>query len=114
LPHGHIFTFKEVDTFIDSFLLPNAQPLATVSTSQLSDDKKVLTATFRSEVPIVKAELIGTTDSGIWQERHWESIPASIDDGKVSVVLPSKKLTAYSLLLTDERGLRVSTAIVIP
>jgi dienelactone hydrolase len=114
LPHAHIFTFKEVDAFIDSVLLKDAKPLATVSPLQIGDDKKTLTATFRSAVPIVKAELIGTADSGAWQKREWASFPATVDGDKVSTVLPIENPTACSLLLTDERGLRVSTPIVIP
>jgi hypothetical protein len=114
LPHGHIFTFKEVDAFIDSVLLKGAKPLATISAIQVGNDKKAVSAAFRSEVPIVKAELIVTVDSGVWQKREWKSFPAAVDGGKVSAVLPTEKATAYSLLLTDERGLQVSTPVVIP
>ena len=114
LPHGHIFTFKEVDAFIDAVLLKDAKPLATVSSIRIGDDKKTLAATFRSEVPIVKAELIGTVDDGVWQKRNWVSIQATIDGDKVSATLPIENATAYCLLLTDERDLRVSTPIVIP
>ena len=114
LPHGHIFTFKEVDTFIDSVLLKDAKPLAAVLPLQInSDKKKTVTTTFRSEVPIVQAELILTTDNGVWQQRNWVSIPATIDDNNVSATLPSETPTAYYLLLTDERGLRVSTPIIL-
>ena len=114
LPHGHIFTFKEVNAFIDSFLLKDARPLAAVSAIQVAADMKSASATFRSEVPIVKAELIGTTDSGIWQKRDWVPISATVAGDKVIAALPEPFPTAYCLLLTDERGLRVSTPIVIP
>jgi hypothetical protein len=117
LPHGHIFTFKEVDAFIDSVLLKDAKPLAKVSPIQIGDDngdgKRTLMATFCSDVPIVKVELIGAVDDGVWQKRNWVSVPATIDSDKVSVIL-SANLTAYCLLLTDERGLRVSSPVVIP
>jgi len=112
LPHGHIFTFKEVDVFIDSILLPNAKPLATVSAIQRGGNKTV-SATFRSEVPVVKAELIGTSDDGDWTKREWKSVPATIVGNRLSATLP-ETLRAYCLLLTDERGLRVSTPIVFP
>ena len=115
LPHGHIFTFKEVDTFIDSILLKDAKPLATVSPIQLSEDGKTVSATFRLEGRIGRVELILTTDDGVWQKRNWVSITGAIVDlGKASVTLPPEKPTAYCLVLTDERGLRVSTPIVIP
>ena len=114
LPHGHIFTFKEVDAFIDSVLLKDAIPLATVSSVRFSDDTKTVSATFHSEIPVIKAELIATTDGGVWQQRNWVSIPATIDGDTASVTLPSEKPTAYYLLLTDERDLRISTPVVIP
>jgi len=115
LPHGHIFTFKEVDVFIDSVLLKDTKPLATVSPMQIDDVKKMVTATFRSEVPIVKVELITTADSeNVWQKRKWTSVPGVLDGHKVSATLPAEKLMAYYLLLTDERGLRISTPIVFP
>ena len=113
LPHGHIFTFKEVDAFIDSMLLKDAKPLAAVAPLQIGGDGKTVSTTFHSEVPVVKAELIWTTDDGDWQKRNWSSTPAVINGDKVSVLLPAEKTTAYSLLLTDERGLKISTPTVI-
>ena len=113
LPHGHIFTFTEVDAFIDSFLLKDAKPLATVTSFELEEDQKTVTATFRSEVPIVKAELIWTTDEGDWPKREWHSTPATVDDNKAWAVLPAVNPKAYSLLLTDERGLHVNSPVVI-
>ena len=114
LPHGHIFTFKEVDMFIDSVLLKDAKPPATVSPLQLGGDKRTLTAAFQSGVPIVKAELIAATGGGVWQNRQWVSFPATIDGNKATATLPPEKPAAYCLVLTDERGLRVSTPIVFP
>ena len=114
LPHGHIFTFKEVDAFIDSFLLKDAKPLVTVSVPHPGDDPMMFTATFHSEVPIVKTELIWTTDEGDWPKREWQSTPATVSGDTASVVLPTENPKAYGLLLTDERGLRISSQIVIP
>ncbi|MCL2119878.1 MAG: alpha/beta fold hydrolase [Planctomycetaceae bacterium] len=114
LPHGHIFTFKEVDAFIDSFLLRDAKPLATVTTFQFDDDKKTMTTTFRSEVPVVQAELIWTSDGGEWPKREWRSTPATMDGDRVHVTLPPENPKAYSLVLTDERGLQISSQVVIP
>ena len=113
LPHGHIFTFKEVDTFIDSVLLKDAKPLVTVSPIQIGDGKQTVTTTFNSEATIAQAELIWTSDDGVWQKRDWKSSSATVDGKTVSAILPEEP-TAYSLLLIDERGLRVSTPVVIP
>ncbi len=113
-PHGHIFTFKEVDTFIDSVLLKDAKPLATVSTMKFDADKKTVSATFLSAVPIPKAELVWTTDGGPWQKREWKSAPATIDGETVSATMPLEPPTCFYLLLTDERGLPISTPTEIP
>lgn len=116
LPHGHIFTFKEVDAFIDSVLLKNSKPLATVFPLEVHHNGVAQTL-FRSEVPIVKAELIWTTDKGAWQQREWQSVPATISGQEgVSATLPTwatLRPTACCIVLTDERGLRVSTPVVI-
>ena len=112
LPHGHIFTIREVDTFIDSVLLKDAKPLPMVTTFQRADDNKMVAATFRSEAPVVKAELIWTIDEGDWPKREWQSTAATVDGDKVAVMLPSEKLKAYSLVLTDERGLRISSQVI--
>jgi hypothetical protein len=117
LPHGHIFTFKEVDTFIDSILLKDTKPLATVTTFQPGEDNKTVVATFQTDVPIVQAELIWTSDEGEWPKREWQSTSATIgeaaDGGKVSVTLPAENPKAYCLVLTDERSLRVSSQVII-
>lgn len=114
LPHGHIFTFKEVDAFIDSMLLKDAKPLASVSTLRIADDGKTVSTTFQTEVPIAQAELIWTADNGAWQKRVWESTSAIIEGDRATVVLPIENPTAYSLFLTDERGLKISTPVMIP
>jgi len=93
-------------------LIEEAKPLAVVTAFQPGDDQTV-TATFRSEVPIVKAELIWTTDDGDWPKREWQSAPATIDGEKAFVTLPKENLKAYGLVLTDERDLRVSSQVII-
>ncbi len=113
-PHGHIFTFKEVDTFIDNILLRNVEPLAAVSSIKLDAEKKTVSATFQSKVPVEKAELAWTSDAGPWQKRNWQSAPATITGNTVSASLPTQTPTCYYLLLTDQRGLPVSTPLVIP
>lgn len=57
-----------------------------------------------------KAELCFTRDTGRWQDRKWETLPASIDPGRrrVTAKIPDDA-RAYYLNLEDERGLIVST-----
>jgi dienelactone hydrolase len=67
-------------------------------------------AVFATGVPITKTELNYTTDTGQWQNRKWETIPAELDvkAGKVSARLP-KEATVYYFNLVDNRDLVVSS-----
>ncbi len=49
-----------------------------------------------------------TSDTGRWQERHWQSVPCKILAGKVTGQLPTEA-RVYFLNLTDERGFLVSS-----
>ncbi len=67
-------------------------------------------ATYTSSTPIAGAELNYTTDSGEWQKRNWQTLPATLDaaQARISADLPAG-VTAYYLNLTDVRNLVVST-----
>ena len=56
------------------------------------------------------AELCFTRDTGKWQERKWETVPASVDPKRrrVTAVVPDEA-RVYYLNLIDDRGLIVST-----
>ncbi|MDR1142483.1 MAG: PhoPQ-activated pathogenicity-related family protein, partial [Planctomycetaceae bacterium] len=116
-PHGHIFTFKEVDTFIDAIIFkntkPSSKPLPKVSEMKSNEDGKSVSVTFESEVPVVKAELAWTADTGEWHKREWKTTPATINSNTVSAALPTPLPTCYYILLTDERGLPVSSPMKI-
>jgi hypothetical protein len=66
-------------------------------------------AAVSTPVPISKAELHYTTDTGEWQKRQWQILPATVTAGKVMAPLPAKRRVTFFLGVTDERGLRVST-----
>jgi len=107
MPHGHHAGWapNEIEAFAESVL--NAAPPLTRITGQGRADGTVW-ATFESVSPVVKAELNVTHDTGPWQKRKWEALPAQVEDGKASAPLPAGT-TVYYLNLTDERGLLVST-----
>ena len=65
---------------------------------------------YESNTPITKAELNYTTASGKWQERKWETMPATIDPAhrQVNATLPAGT-KVYYLNLIDARELVVST-----
>ena len=82
-------------------------PLARV-TAQGRDGQAVW-ATFTARAPVVKAELNVTRDTGRWQDRTWEALPARLDPrGRVTATLPPGT-TVYYLNLYDNRDCVVST-----
>ena len=106
LPHGHIWTFREVDTFVDS-VLKQEKPLADVGATKV--DGATASAPVRSALPLASASLCFTTDEGPWSKRHWTNCPARLEAGRVVAELPAegRVLTAY-LAVVDQRGLRTS------
>ena len=105
-PHGHIWTFPEVDAFIDSILIEGAKPLLTVSPTEF--DGTTAQATVSGEIAPVKAELFVTSDTGAWQKKNWQVIPATIDGATVSATVPADA-RCFFFSLTDDRGLTVSS-----
>lgn len=67
-------------------------------------------AVYRRGTKPAKADLCFTRDGGKWQDRKWESLPASIDfkTRRVTATIP-ETARVYYLNLTDEDGLIVST-----
>jgi hypothetical protein len=108
MPHGHGpgEIPKEIQIFADS-LVNGGKPLAKI-TGQGRDGRNVW-ATVAGEAKIAKAELEFTKDTGPWQKRLWEAIPAEIGaDGKIRATLP-EGTKVYYLNLTDDRDCIVST-----
>ena len=106
LPHGHIWTFDEVDLFVDS-VLRGGTPLPRLGPMKTYGDR--VSAKVFAPVPIKEAALRYTTDTGEWQKRNWQSAPAEVQHGSVRARLPAQRPLVWYLSVTDERGLRVST-----
>jgi hypothetical protein len=106
LPHGHIWTFGEVDTFVDS-VLRGGPSLPRVTTMTLRGDRAL--ATVRSRAPLKQAALHYTTDTGEWQKRQWKTNPAALRQNTITAQLPPARPLVCFISVTDERGLRVST-----
>jgi dienelactone hydrolase len=106
LPHGHNWAIKEVDAFIDS-RLAGGQPLPTLGAMQTLNG--TVSVTVSAPVPIAKAELDYTADTGPWPQRKWQSAPAEVKGDTVTVPLPAARPVVYYLRVTDARGLAVST-----
>ena len=106
LKHGHIWTFKEVDFFIDS-VLQKGEPLIRLDAMRIADGKaaaKLLNATKP------KSGLLWySTDQGNWKQRKWQSVAAKVEDGLVVGDIPSDRPITFYLEVTDHRGLKTST-----
>lgn len=106
LPHGHIWTFGEVDTFIDSHLkkeLPLAAP------GVLTTKDGVVSTSVTSKVELTEAHLHYAVAEGAWQQRAWKSAPAEIKDSRISAKLPAERPLIYYLTVTDNRGVITGT-----
>ena len=108
MPHGHGGAGENpeaIRTFADSFC-KGGEPLAKVGKQGRSKD--TVWARFESGIPIKSAELSFTKDSTNWPERKWETIPAKLEEGRVTAQLPDG-VTVYYMNLIDDRGAVVST-----
>jgi len=107
MPHAHGGPGEkpeEIHAFANA-LFKGGAPLPRI-TKQGGEGRK-LWAEFASKTPVVKAELNFTPDAGKWQARKWETIPATIENGRAAGEAPASATAAY-LNLVDERGLVVS------
>jgi len=110
MPHGHGGAGEnpeEIRVFAES-LLNTGKPLPKI-TGQGREGNTVW-ATYTSAVAVPRAELTYTKAAGKWQDRLWESIPATVDTGagRVTATLP-EGATVYYLNLFDDRDCAVST-----
>ena len=100
-PHGHIWTFPEVDAFIDRYL-KNGEPLLSIGPLKIAGD--TASATIGDGGTMVKAQL----DCAIGPNREWQSLPAEINGRVVSAKLPAGRPLVCYFNVTDSRGLTVS------
>lgn len=106
MPHGHIWTFGEVDAFVDSVLRGGKQ-LPKLGAIKVRDG--TAKASFNSPAAVQKAELIYTFDVGPWQKRQWKTAPAEQSGRNISARLPEQRPLTFYFCVTDPRGLRIST-----
>ena len=110
MPHGHGPAGEdpeEIHVFANS-ILKHGKPLARIVESGVKDQQAW--ASFESEVPIPKAELCWTRSTGRWQDREWETLPATVDAAshRVKADVPGDA-TVFYLNLFDDRDCAVST-----
>ncbi|MDB5311494.1 MAG: axeA 1 [Gemmataceae bacterium] len=105
LPHGHIWNFGEVDTFIDSYL-KKGEPLPTIGA--MTREGETVSAAVTAKGKLKAGQLYYAVATGAWQKREWKSAPGEITNGQVKAKLPADRPLVYYLAVTDERGLEVS------
>ena len=104
---GHGENPEEIHALANG-ILQGERNLAQITTSGREGGNAWIT--YESQIPILKAELNYTTDTGPWLKRNWQIIPATLDTRakKASMVLP-QETTVYYFNITDERNLVVSS-----
>ena len=110
MPHNHSPDGEgaiEILVFANS-ILRQGQPLTKITGQGQSENNAWVT--YQSGFPIVKAELNFTVDTGKWQDRKWETLPATIDreSSRVSAEIPVGAKVVY-LNLVDDRMCIVSS-----
>jgi dienelactone hydrolase len=105
-PHGHIWTFPEVDLFVSSVLKHGPPP---VRISDLANTSGRVAAKLNRNVAPKEANLCYTTDSGPWQQRKWHFTPAQVNGKEISAELPKTRPLVLFLALRDEENCHVSS-----
>ncbi|HUS35514.1 MAG TPA: alpha/beta fold hydrolase [Verrucomicrobiae bacterium] len=103
LPHGHIWTFPEVDEFIDRALAKKRFP----EIVSLHERKQTVRA--KSTEPLENATLMYTSDTGPWQKREWTTLPAKLSGKSIEAKLPHTTPITYLITGQTKDGLRVSS-----
>jgi len=108
MPHGHQAGWRpvEIGLFADQ-QLRGGKPLATLGAMQVKGGE--VTATVEAAVPIAKAAMHSTTDTGVWEKRKWATTPAQVADGAVRARLPAGRPLVFFVTVTDQRGAAAST-----
>jgi dienelactone hydrolase len=103
LPHGHIWTFPEVDQFIDRTLAN--QPFPKIGPLKIHNQTITAISTF----PLQSATLNYTTNTGPWQKGEWTTFPATITHQTITGQLPTTTpLTCFLSAITTD-NLRISS-----
>jgi dienelactone hydrolase len=110
MPHGHGPAGEgpeEIRTFADS-ILNGGTPLPAII--EQGRDGNQAWVKFKSQRPVLTAELTFTKQTGKWQDRLWETVPATID-GQTSTVTAQipEGVTVYYFNLFEEKGQTASS-----
>ena len=107
--HQHRWDIREVEPYVDS-IIDYGTPFLHVS--RIKREGQAVSAAYGGPVEARRATLVYTCDAGPWKQRKWDTMPAILDPAAktISAELPKdRKVTAYYLMLTDERNFSIST-----
>lgn len=115
LPHGHIWTFGEVDAFVDGALTGKVFPRLTEV--RVKDGR--VTARGKGcegELSLAKAEFCFTTDGGAWDKRVWRTVSAkTLSRSEAGVTAEAPEEFARDgvglIMATTANGLRISSEL---
>lgn len=105
-PHGHIWTFPEVDAFVGS-VLRKEPPLPRFGSVRV--DGPMLVAELANGGGVKAAQLCYTLDSVAWQKRQWQVSPARVEGGRVVAELPADRPMVAFLAVEDAQGRHLSS-----
>lgn len=105
-PHGHIWTFPEVDAFVTS-ILKQGRPL--VRLGKAFEREGRLSARLSRIVNPKEASLCYTTDSGPWEKRRWHIAAAQVNGHEISAELPKERPLVAFLSIKDEENCHSSS-----
>jgi hypothetical protein len=105
-PHGHIWTFPEVDAFVDH-ALRGEPPLVRIGTPTIANTQ--ITAKLDRVAPFKEVSLCYTTNSGPWQKRTWQITPAQLEGARISAPLPPARPLVAFFAIDDAGGRHVSS-----
>jgi dienelactone hydrolase len=111
LSHSHPAGWapKEIALFADS-VLRGGKSLARLG--ELKRNGEIVTAKFKSTVPIVRGELCFTTEADAYEKRKWQATPAEVTGQEVWAKLPEARPLTFFLNIIDQRGAITSSAHV--
>ncbi len=106
--HGHIWTFPEVDSFVDH-LLQGEPSLPKVGALEKRDNR--LSVRVKYGGALQETILCYTTNTGPWQKRRWHTAPAQFKGSgrQVTAELPSERPIVAFLAVKDAKGRHMSS-----
>ena len=108
LKHSHQAGWAppEIALYVES-VLRGGTPLARLGEAVVS--ATTVSASVKSGVPLMKAELSYAKPEGYWQKRDWKKTEARIEGGRIVATIPGVRPLMCFLTVTDQRGATTSS-----